>query len=286
MPATMTMNEPLDPFLADAMRRGRRRPAAQEEQPSGQQRLLETLAAALFEKIGELPAEMILRMMAARAKANEPMSPMDEAQLEHTRALTAATKAQTANRAEEDDTAAQLRKLAVAETVKTGDMRGAMDIAEKRIEPGSAPAIMDRARESLAGRAAAARQRAESAFASNPAQAVEEYAGTVGGLMDQARRSHPGAGERIARDIGEEANAWMYERDVPETPPPARSWWTGQPVQERSQPGQAAAEELRQTLIRSILTNKERQFGRGQAGVTPEEIGGHFDAKRRAWRTF
>lgn len=277
--------DPLDPFIAEAVERRRRRTSASPAESS----LMQTLMRALVQSVAEVPAWALRQYMARamRDPADETELENRRAQLEHTKALTDATRAQTAARAEEDNPAAQLRKVAIARTAETGDLAGVEDIAAGKIQPGAAPAIVETGREALAAAAAAARQRAESGFGSNAAQAVDEYAGTIGGLMDRARRSHPGApGERIARDLGEEAAGWMYERDVPETPLPATSVYSGKPVQERSQPGQAAAEQLRQTLVESILRMKGQAYGRGQEGVTPEEIGGHFDAKRRAWRTF
>lgn len=286
-PADTFGAEPLDPVQGFAWRQQQRQPAAAE---SPQAAMLRALVAKLFEKFSELPVAMIYREMERRAKAAEPMTPMDEAQLEHVKALTAATKAKTATLAAEDNPAVQLRKLAAARTIEAGDLRGAEDILEGRVDPGAAPAIVDTARESLAARLQAARKAAETRFETDPRQAaaaVRDYAGATQAAMEQARRSHPGGpGEKMARAAGEEFAQWAYGRTVPETPPPARSWWTGKPVQERTQPGQAEAEELRQTLVESILRAKEAAYGPGQAGVTPEEIGGHFDAKRRAWRTF
>lgn len=246
MAGAMPYNEPLDPFLADAMKRQRR--TFQQSQADPQRSMLNELILAMLPQLMNLGVENIFKLAAARNKANEPMTPLEQAQVRNTDADTKYKEAQTANRADENDPGKQMRDLVAAETLKAGDVAGAQEIAAGTRPPASSPVMAERAREAALARAKRIVEDARSGYGANdPTAAVKNAQQQFAGLMGEVRASHPGqSGEALARDVGEVGNEFFYQQ----------------------RPFEA---ELQKTLVRAILANKEGQFGKGQAGVSPRD---------------
>lgn len=246
MGGAMPYNEPLDPFIADAVKRQRRLFGQQNPRPDAKRGMLQEIMLAMLPQILGMGFENILRMQTARMKAAEPMSPLDQAQLENIQADTKGKLAQAATRADENSPMAALRNTISMEEAKAGNVRGALDIAEGRAAPGSAPTIVARAGETRS--ADAQRMIDNSHKATDRAAGARQMGEGLSGMIEEIRSAHPGpAGEQLARDVGEMGVQDIYARG----------------------PGGPAE---REELVRQALLLKLAQFGKGQEGVTDSQV--------------
>lgn len=228
---------------------------------NGGDRLMEALFSQLLGEVAKVPGMYLRNMM--------PPTPQDQAELElrraqiaalpsqeeraadleNKRAMTEATRAQARNRQEENSPATAIRNTVATQEALAGNVRGAEEIAAGKQPPGAAPSVVAAARERALARAQAMIEEANSQYqGQNDQAAVTGLQQRIGGLMDQIRRDHAGeSGERLAREVGEKANEYLYG---------LRPW----------------SPDLHDVLVKSIIANKEKQFGPGQAGVQPRDV--------------
>lgn len=263
-------NEPLDPFLAQAVKRQRKMFQQSNPQPDAKRSMLQEIMLAMLPQLMSMGVENVFKLAQSRMRAAEPMTPMEQAQMRNVDADTKYKEAQTSSRADENDPKTQMNALVSAEHLKTGDVEGAQQIAAGQMNPAASPVMVDRAREAQIASAQRAIEEAKAGWNTDPIGATRNLGQQAAGMMQNIRKGHPGqSGERLARDVGEQFNEFLYS--APETTAyDVKGFQTDSEAADRST---QQKRQLLDTLAQSIYADvKRNQFGVGQEGVTVDEI--------------